>query len=158
MTPRTALTPPASPRAGLQSESEPGDCSELPPLQPPPASRTPTSPALCWVRIWMHSKRKKGGVASAGVGSKARLRASSVRRSLSLPLSFLTRSPALLLSLLDAQSQRAHSSTQTPRHTISLLSLSRTRIQSQPGITGVPLRGGGLIRLTWLNAKRSVWR
>lgn len=60
MIPRTALTPPASPRAGLQSESEPGDCSELPPLQPPPASGTPTSPALCWVRMWTHSKRKKG--------------------------------------------------------------------------------------------------
>ncbi len=93
MTPRTARTPPASPRVGLQSESKPGDCSELPPLQPPPASGTPTSPALCWVRMWMHSKRKKGGVASAGVRSKARLRGSSVRRSLSLPLSFL----ALLL-------------------------------------------------------------
>lgn len=143
MTPRTALTPPASPRAGLQPESEPGDCSELPPLQPPPASGTPTSPALCWVRMWTHSERKKGGVASAGVGSKARLRASSIRRSFSPPLSFLTRSPALLLSLLDAQSQRAHGSTQTPRHTISLLSLAHTHT-----ITGWHHRGSSKGRRT----------
>lgn len=66
MTPLIARTPPASPRAGLQSKSEPGDCSELPPLQPPPASGTPTSPALCWVRMWTHSQREKGGAASLG--------------------------------------------------------------------------------------------
>ncbi len=69
-------------------------------------------------------QEEEGCVASAGVRSKARLRGSIVRRSLSLPLSFLTRSPALLLSLLDAQSQRAHGSTQTPRHNQPSLSLS----------------------------------
>lgn len=48
-------------------------------------------------------------------------------RSLSLPLSFLTRSPALLLSLLDAQSQRAHGSKQDAQtHNQPSLSLSHT--------------------------------
>lgn len=89
------------------------------------------------------ARKKKGGVASAGVGSKARLRASSVRRSFSPLLSFLTRSPALLLSLLDAQSQRAHGSTQTPRHTISLLFLAHTHT-----VTGWHHRGSSEGRRT----------
>ncbi len=159
MIPRTALTPPASPRAGLQSESEPGDCSELPPLQPPPASGTPTSPALCWVRMWTHSKRKKGASLQQVSGpkhvSEARLcgvaSASLCHSSLALLLFYFH---SWMHSLKELTAQHRRPDTQSAFS----LSLSRTRIQSQPGITGDPLRGGGLIRLTWLNAKRSVWR